>query len=146
MRDQSLSCPFPGLPAPVPPARHRVPSFCPCGPQPDTPAAASPLQVPPPGSKTPGVKIQTFLTPETSDLGSLGPLWGFQAKSGFLGYFLDFWLFFETVAPAPSPATVAAALCLLLPPPLFPTAPHPPLQQRPLCDRDPPDIFSNCRK
>lgn len=64
--------------------------FCPCGPQPDTPAAALTPPSFPSGSKAPGVKIQTFLAPETSVSGSLDPLWGFHAKRAFLGYFLDF--------------------------------------------------------
>lgn len=66
------------------------PSFCPCGPQPDTPAAALTPSSFPSGSKAPGIEKRTFPAPETSVLGSLDPLWGFHAKRAFLGYFLDF--------------------------------------------------------
>lgn len=66
------------------------PSFCPCGPQPDTPAAALTPPSFPSGSRAPRVEIQTFPAPENSVSGSLDPLWGFHAKRAFLGYFLDF--------------------------------------------------------
>lgn len=66
------------------------PRVCPCGPQPDTPAAALTPPSFPSGSEAPGGKIQTFPAPETSVSESLDPLWGFHAKMAFLGYFLDF--------------------------------------------------------
>lgn len=66
------------------------PSFCPCGPQPDTPAAALTPSSFPSGSEAPGVEEQSFPAPETSVSGSLGPLGGFHAKRALLAYFLDF--------------------------------------------------------
>lgn len=67
-----------------------VPGLCPCGPRPDTPAAAlSPASFPS-GSEAPGVALQTFPASQTSAAGSLGPLRGFHGERAFLGYFLDF--------------------------------------------------------
>lgn len=82
---------LPRLPVLVcPPVVTTVPGLCPCGPQPDTPAAALTPASFPSGSEAPGVAVQTFPAPETSVSGSRRPLGGFHAERAGVGYFLDF--------------------------------------------------------
>lgn len=141
MRDHSPACLLERgslISLPQLPSEDRFLSYCPCGPQPDTP------QVSPAGSRAPGVEIPTLMTPSNLYSGEPGASLGFSGPNDVSRLFPRFLIiFFDAVPRAPAPAAAAAARFLLLPPPLFST--HRP-NSGPWAAETTLDIFFNCRE
>lgn len=136
MRDQSPACLLERgslISLPQLPSGDSFLSYCPCGPQPDTP------QVSPSGIQSPWGG-DTDLN-DTSNLysGEPGASLGFSGTKDVSRLFPRFLIIFSLSGPPCSGSSCGG--CGALPPPPSPSLLHPPPQQRPLGGRDHPGYF-----